>query len=854
VSADRDSLFINWGDGTFSSIARSNGKGEPLQNNIKKNIYISEHTYPGRGTYKLSVTDPNRVESILNIDPPNSVNIPFYIESIVTLLNLQFQFPNHSVQLLQAPIDFGCVGQVFVHNPAAYDMDGDSLYFELIVPQMDINTPVPNYSFPNQIQAGINNNINFDSKTGTFTWNVPQRPGEYNIAFVIHEYRKGVKIGSTVRDMQILIRNDCNTNRPPVIKTITDTCLVAGSLLKLNIQVSDPDTFGPGSKIKIEGIGAPFIITPKATLSVQPVYLNSPAQVMFEWQTDCSLIQKEYYTLVIKATDNYLDTTGLSYLHVIRIKVTGPAPENLESEIVTNTEIQLKWTKPYVCDSSQLLFRGFSVWRREGTRLLKHDTCNPGLNTNEYRQIAYLVNSSDLSHYIHKDTQVVKGRFYCYRVLAEFARISSKGFPVNFVSSLHSNETCNFISFENPLVLNVDVQHTDEFAGEMYIKWQKAKAEIFDTTKNTPPYVSTLQHKSSTGLWSEITASRKIYSSYASILDTSFIHLNINTKSDQYTYRVNIKSLNASDYLSDSAQSLYLISTNSDRQIHLSWLAQTPWNNYSFIVYRFNNTTNQFDSIAHTPDMFYIDQDLINGQEYCYYIKSLGEYGINTIEHPLINKSNVLCAIPIDNVPPCCPKLSIKGPCDETHLPDPDKLVNTLSWTNPNPDCLYKDAVAYNIYALNGTKKELLKEINDIQITSFEHTLNEVIPICYQITAVDILGNECISSDSVCVEYCPNYKLPNTFTPNGDGHNDIFKPYPYLFIEKINLKIFNRWGNLVFKTQNPEINWDGTSLNGSKLSDGVYYYQCDVYYAGHSNTSPRIETLTGFIELLSGIK
>ena len=57
----------------------------------------------------------------------------------------------------------------------------------------------------------------------------------------------------------------------------------------------------------------------------------------------------------------------------------------------------------------------------------------------------------------------------------------------------------------------------------------------------------------------------------------------------------------------------------------------------------------------------------------------------------------------------------------------------------------------------------------------------------------DIHQNECFEGDSVCVKYCPKYKLPNTFTPNGDGRNDLFKPYPYLFIDRINLKIYNRW-------------------------------------------------------------
>ena len=91
TAADRDSIVIDWGDGSYSSVIRANGSGEILSNNTKKNIYISEHSYPGRNTYSISVMDPNRVDNILNIDPPNSVNIPFFLQTNVTLLNLQFQ-------------------------------------------------------------------------------------------------------------------------------------------------------------------------------------------------------------------------------------------------------------------------------------------------------------------------------------------------------------------------------------------------------------------------------------------------------------------------------------------------------------------------------------------------------------------------------------------------------------------------------------------------------------------------------------------------------------------------------------------------------------------------------------------
>lgn len=60
--------------------------------------------------------------------------------------------------------------------------------------------------------------------------------------------------------------------------------------------------------------------------------------------------------------------------------------------------------------------------------------------------------------------------------------------------------------------------------------------------------------------------------------------------------------------------------------------------------------------------------------------------------------------------------------------------------------------------------------------------------------------------------------VPNVFTPNGDGKNDVFK-FDYKNIIEFNCKIYNRWGKLVNEITSPEKSWDGR--NGS---DGTYFY------------------------------
>jgi gliding motility-associated-like protein len=84
--------------------------------------------------------------------------------------------------------------------------------------------------------------------------------------------------------------------------------------------------------------------------------------------------------------------------------------------------------------------------------------------------------------------------------------------------------------------------------------------------------------------------------------------------------------------------------------------------------------------------------------------------------------------------------------------------------------------------------------------------------------------------DDVSVYYCgpdtsiqttKEIEIPNIFTPNGDGYNDVFE-YKNQEDWDIETQIFNRWGELLFSESNE--NWDG-KYKGKKVSEGVYFYK-----------------------------
>jgi gliding motility-associated-like protein len=854
IDADRDTLILFWGDGTFDKVGRNNGggKGVIIGPDIKYNIYTFEHTYPSRGTYTMSMTDPNRDAGILNVNPPNSENIPFYIETTFTFLNSTFQGYNNAPTLLQPPIDIGCVGQPFIHNPNAFDVDGDSLVYELIIPMMAVGTPVPNYAYPDQIVAGTNNIMTLNTFTGDILWNSPRKAGEYNIAIRIKEFRQGIMISSTIRDMQIII--DICDNRPPKIETITETCVVVGQTLTFDVNASDPD--GPPQKIKLTALGGPFAIDGnKAQFDAPQQYTNPPLNAKFTWSPDCNAISSSYYSVIFKAEDNYQDSIGLVDLKSVKIKVIGPGPENLVGES-SLTSIILKWQQPYLCEiTKNQYFKGFNIWRRVSSNSFQPDTCHPGLAGKGYEKIAFNQNTFDGQSFIFVDNQVERGKAYCYRVEAEFALTSPGGFPYNKVQSLPSNEICVLLNLDVPLITKSSIISTGS-ADSSLIQWIRPRITDFDTLANPGPYKYILKRglSNNPASFTEINGALFTSQYFLDPIDTSFIDTGLNTQNSSFTYLVDFYAGNGDiPYGSSSpASTVFLNVAGSDKKTILTWHESVPWTNNSFVIYKLNSL-GTFDSIATTQTRKYEDKNLENGQEYCYKIKTVGSYGIQGLPSPIVNFSQEACGIPIDTVPPCIPTLSITNDCLNNITNN--AIVNKISWNNPDDICgTSGDTKGFRIYVKHeqSSTPELIYETNDPQQLYLEYASEEYgLEGCFYIVAFDSVFNESPPSNIVCMKNCPDYRLPNAFSPNNDGHNDVFRPYPYRFVHKVEFKIYNRWGNIIFETSDPDINWKGENQHGKNVPDGTYFYSCKVFETNSSGVGvDNPLNLTGFIELI----
>ncbi len=163
----------------------------------------------GNGLYRFYADECCRNNAIQNLTQKTSM-----------IIHCEYTYDNNaanqSPRYLAIPIFFGAVNNAWVYNPLPFDPDADSIAWAVDTPVCSANSSNGNYSqcggyvTPPSVSTGP---FTLNNVTGQLDW-TPSMVGNFVASFKVTEYRNGIEIGNTIRDMQYIVGPDSNMNGP----------------------------------------------------------------------------------------------------------------------------------------------------------------------------------------------------------------------------------------------------------------------------------------------------------------------------------------------------------------------------------------------------------------------------------------------------------------------------------------------------------------------------------------------------------------------------------------------------------------------------------------------------------------
>jgi len=196
----QNNITICVGEGKQTLIATRQSRVK-ITPKVSLSTYIAQYTYATPNTYTVSVAIENRNGDLANF---NSVNTPFYIQTTFATNIINTTPVLNSVVGTQAAYS----KQVFRDNANAVDAEGDSLIYRLEVskqsqPGTCTVKDIADYRYPNEVtRQGV---FQINSQTGELTWNAPVQVGSYAYAIIVEEWRDGVRISETQREVTLQV-------------------------------------------------------------------------------------------------------------------------------------------------------------------------------------------------------------------------------------------------------------------------------------------------------------------------------------------------------------------------------------------------------------------------------------------------------------------------------------------------------------------------------------------------------------------------------------------------------------------------------------------------------------------------
>jgi gliding motility-associated-like protein len=167
-----------------------------------------------------------------------------------------------------------------------------------------------------------------------------------------------------------------------------------------------------------------------------------------------------------------------------------------------------------------------------------------------------------------------------------------------------------------------------------------------------------------------------------------------------------------------------------------------------------------------------------------------------------------------------------------------------VSSFSPSPDTISGGGFVNFVNFTSGANKYYwnLGDNNMASDTAPFHEYN--IAGIYTVTLISVNSYGCSDTLTKDVYVTEQLMVPNVFTPNGDGINDVFQINAGS-MQAFDIQIFNRWGQKIFESPSPNINWTGRSSSGVMEEAGTYYYIIQATDYSGKNFS-----LNGYVQLI----
>ena len=812
-------------------------------------IYTVKHTFSA-ATYKSNVgyyfvyERCCRNSIIQNIAQPGNASIAIYME--VPPLPLH----NSTPEFTKNPFTFLCTDNLFKYNFDFVEPDGDSLHYSMVTPlNGDLNGGNPVTSSPNPgpyanitwlpgftdtTEVKGNPPLKIDGQTGEVSMN-PILVGTFVAAFKVEEYRFGKKLGETRLELQFNII-DCMNPAPKIeLQDMLGAPLGNYFVVKIpdslcfKIKFSDPyDSLW----VKISSpIFSDSSLKSRATVSTIPTPLDqynfqvkNVATTTFCLKTDCSLTGKPDQLVKLETTDNGCpfpkSTVSNFTFHIDSIPHTKPliAYRDQDGSIFIDTDNN-HFTKHIRIPESAC----FDIIIQDTLiDSMYIDIDGIGFFNPNFKEKPTLNTPSSFMAKKHAESQ------FCWQT-----GCSLTGAPPQLFNVKVTNGGCSPITDATPFTVIIDsmpLVSPPDLLCMTLVSSHETMIDFGDSTLNDPYYynhhIYRAVNKSSYELLDSIT-SRQVKGVYVD-------HESPSNQTNNYQYYIKATNLcgieggssdtaetNANTKPTPDMQKLLTVTVEDNSKIKIIWPQTWEKDFARYFLYRSRLGNNSFQQVADfnkMKDTVYIDNNVdVQSQSYCYY---------------LIMKDTCQNYSPMGQIS-----------CSILLTGQPKPFVNNINW---NPYTYWDNGTkSYSLFKGDvNTPIAFLSEVTPTTLTLTDNNLNRktgeyyYYVIANQVEGPTANGNGSFTilnsrSNNLELVQPPMLYIPNAFTPNGDNVNDEWELRDE-FVKDYEVRIYNRWGGLIFTSIDKNVHWKGELPNNQPAPEDVYVYMAK--YTGYDGS------------------